>query len=552
MPYSKFNRQHPYRMNGGAEVSDDYYCRHTSSGCAKKKKSQREHLDHRDHDPGCGWNENGRCIVMNHSVHPEQRVRDRVAHKAVQKPVSGRVVPDPVLAAVPVPVPVPVISGEGDDDYFCRHSSSGCKKKKKSQKERRDGRNHDPGCGWENNRCVVVDQSLHPEERVRNRKKTVKVTPTPMEPVHIPELDNYNLLSGKELKTEARRRGLGTSGTRPTLIARLESDDGEQAAEELPMPVPSPIPSGQSRSVATSHVHSPVLDLDVREGQPDDDFNYNVWSTKELRNECGNRDLDTTGNRATVIERLDFDDIDSGRRSPSRESEEVSSDDGSDETDYSTWSGKDLKAECQSRGLPYSGKKATLIDRLVNHDEEAQSGRETQVAHSPPRVSHPPVSRSSRIEPDINNPPPGVRYHRGRAIPARKPYRQYKPPTDSASSTPVRVEKPTRSHQPSRPSSQVSPKPDRMVKTSSTKGHGTSARLSAGEYYRDHIPPQCDDCPDPIGDRCDIRKNRELKCLLPDRNGRVSWRLPKKGDQGQIRTCGGLPLTSRCQNPEYR
>ena len=64
------------------------------------------------------------------------------------------------------------------------------------------------------------------------------------------------------------------------------------------------------------------------------------------------------------------------------------------------------------------------------------------------------------------------------------------------------------------------------LKSVTTKTHGTTQRLRAGEYYRQHGPSS-------VGDICDIRNNGELKCLQLDKNGRPRWTKPKKDGTGQ-------------------
>merc|ERR1711871_316907 len=53
----------------------------------------------------------------------------------------------------------------------------------------------------------------------------------------------------------------------------------------------------------------------------------------------------------------------------------------------------------------------------------------------------------------------------------------------------------------------------KTVKTVTTIAHGKSQRLSAGEYYRNHGMDRT------IGDRCDIRRDGEYKCLLTTKSG---------------------------------
>ena len=82
----------------------------------------------------------------------------------------------------------------------------------------------------------------------------------------------------------------------------------------------------------------------------------------------------------------------------------------------------------------------------------------------------------------------------------------------------------------------------RTVKTVTTKKHGKSQRLSAGEYYRNHGMDRT------IGDRCNIRRDGEYKCLLKRANGTVSWAKKSKSGAGQ-EACGDW--SSRCQEPDF-
>jgi len=72
--------------------------------------------------------------------------------------------------------------------------------------------------------------------------------------------------------------------------------------------------------------------------------------------------------------------------------------------------------------------------------------------------------------------------------------------------------------------------PGAMVKKVTTKGYGTTDRISAGEYYRKYGPTA-------LGQICDIRGNGDLRCLLLRKNGVPYWAKPSKSGAGQ-ESCG--------------
>ena len=82
----------------------------------------------------------------------------------------------------------------------------------------------------------------------------------------------------------------------------------------------------------------------------------------------------------------------------------------------------------------------------------------------------------------------------------------------------------------------------KMVNIVKTKKHGAVARLSAGEYYRAHGNDSA------LGDRCDIRKNNEYRCLLKRSNGTAYWAKKSKSGKGQ-EACGDW--SSQCQEREF-
>lgn len=94
-----------------------------------------------------------------------------------------------------------------------------------------------------------------------------------------------------------------------------------------------------------------------------------------------------------------------------------------------------------------------------------------------------------------------------------------------------------------RPKPQVTrPKPKPMVKVTKTKTHGTTKRLSASEYYREHGLDRA------IGDRCDIRKNGEYKCLLKKKNNSPYWAKKSKSGKGQEKC---EDWSSKCREADF-
>jgi hypothetical protein len=84
-----------------------------------------------------------------------------------------------------------------------------------------------------------------------------------------------------------------------------------------------------------------------------------------------------------------------------------------------------------------------------------------------------------------------------------------------------------------------------------TKKPNKSSRLSAGQYYRDcgtdSEPKRC--LNKVLGDRCNIRKDGEYKCLLKNTNDIVRWAKKSKSGVGQ-EICGDWSV--KCKDPEYQ
>ena len=107
--------------------------------------------------------------------------------------------------------------------------------------------------------------------------------------------------------------------------------------------------------------------------------------------------------------------------------------------------------------------------------------------------------------------------------------------------TPKKRAAPKRARKPMSASKDVTRK-GKMVNIVKTKKHGAVARLSAGEYYRAHGNDSA------LGDRCDIRKNDEYRCLLKRSNGTAYWAKKSKSGKGQ-EICGDW--SSQCQEREF-
>ena len=102
-----------------------------------------------------------------------------------------------------------------------------------------------------------------------------------------------------------------------------------------------------------------------------------------------------------------------------------------------------------------------------------------------------------------------------------------------------------------RASHQLDHTPAKMVKVEKTKSKGSTSRLSAGEYYRSRlqaVSAKERGARDPIGDRCNIRKDGDYKCLIPDRNGVAKWVSKKKKGGDDVRC---EDFSSRCQLDEF-
>jgi len=81
------------------------------------------------------------------------------------------------------------------------------------------------------------------------------------------------------------------------------------------------------------------------------------------------------------------------------------------------------------------------------------------------------------------------------------------------------------------------------IKTTTTKTYGKTKRLSARAYYDRHGKDGV------LGDRCDVRKNAEYKCLLKRVNGSPYWAKKSKTGKGQ-EDCGNW--RSKCKENEFQ
>ena len=132
----------------------------------------------------------------------------------------------------------------------------------------------------------------------------------------------------------------------------------------------------------------------------------------------------------------------------------------------------------------------------------------------------------------------GVRVTKAKKSPAKKPRKtkkeEYKVVCDGNKCRRVKVNKPKKSakkpRKPMRASKDVK-STGKALKTVTTKKHGKTERLSAGEYYRNHGMDRT------IGDVCDIRMDGEYKCLLTTKSGVARWAKRSKSGKGQ-EACG--------------
>lgn len=127
-----------------------------------------------------------------------------------------------------------------------------------------------------------------------------------------------------------------------------------------------------------------------------------------------------------------------------------------------------------------------------------------------------------------------------RKSPAKK--QEYKVVCEGDRCRRIRVTKPKKVVRKAMRSSKNVKSHGKTVKTVTTKAHGKSQRLSAGEYYRNHGMDRT------IGDRCNIRRDGEYKCLLTTKSGVARWAKKSKSGKGQ-EACEDW--SSRCQEPDF-
>ena len=89
-----------------------------------------------------------------------------------------------------------------------------------------------------------------------------------------------------------------------------------------------------------------LVKLKVLEYDLEDEMDYSTWTKDELESHLMENDMDDTGTREEMIDRLE------GGYCPE------------EEFNFSTWTVKELKDELRPMGLPLSGKKADLVKRL--------------------------------------------------------------------------------------------------------------------------------------------------------------------------------------------
>lgn len=108
-------------------------------------------------------------------------------------------------------------------------------------------------------------------------------------------------------------------------------------------------------------------DEDEDEGEDEDEDgdeeedDYNDWSVDDLKAELEERELSTTGRKAALVKRLEDND---------EEGDDEDEDEGDEEEapDYTEWSITDLRAELDRRSLKRTGSKSAIIKRLETDD----------------------------------------------------------------------------------------------------------------------------------------------------------------------------------------
>jgi SAP domain len=204
-----------------------------------------------------------------------------------------------------------------------------------------------------------------------------------------------------ELRRMLSRYGLDSTGRKRDLILRLEEAEmavrdlrqkgrvidialAESCATELEPTTSSALVIGTTR-MATE---KPECDVSPR---------YLQLTVKELRRILQNRDLDVSGRKTDLVNRLVTADVSSTTAIDDQpcslaRNEQISAVDESARDDVSSWTVACLRNELKSQGLSVVGKKADLIERLTNVSGDTRSKIDTKV-ETPMRRSR----RSRRV-----------------------------------------------------------------------------------------------------------------------------------------------------------
>jgi hypothetical protein len=159
-------------------------------------------------------------------------------------------------------------------------------------------------------------------------------------------VNDWSTLTIAELRTELKRRGLKSSGSKTELVDRLQEDD--IAGEE-------------------GEMDDMELSSNDEDDDPDEDFDISDFDVEEL------------GRQARAAVRMfqsgpaDFDEEPTEEMLAQLENEMAFNGEFLDEptsgTNFSSMTVAELKEECRNRGLKVGGKKSDLIERLQSTTE---------------------------------------------------------------------------------------------------------------------------------------------------------------------------------------
>ena len=125
----------------------------------------------------------------------------------------------------------------------------------------------------------------------------------------------------------------------------------------------------------TSAVQKSTRIYSVRPDAPTNAESWQLLKVTELREECRSRGLQVGGKKAMLIDRLVEDNaiIDVGNLASSTTESANSSSANNKADDLALLKVADLKQECQQRCLPVSGTKAVLVQRILEFDTETKA-----------------------------------------------------------------------------------------------------------------------------------------------------------------------------------